>query len=221
MAPSATGPGDTTTIGPTVRIRGRVTGTADLEIEGFVEGEVTLEGELTIGESGRVGANVRARTVIVRGAIRGDVQADDVVRLEAGARVVGDVRAPRVSIAPGAKVRGFVQTAGSGGAAPARAAAAARTTATRTEPRPAAAAAPNAASASTASSANHRAAAAPAASAPASAPTASKQAPAPTPTIKQAATPVHLAGGARSGPPAPVVPVIKKAKGQLTKKRGE
>ncbi len=110
--------GDTTTIGRTVRIRGRVTGTADLEIEGYVEGEVTLEGELTIGESGRVGANVRARTVIVRGAVRGDLQADDVIRLEATARVVGDVRAPRVSIAPGAKVRGFVQTAGSGGAAP-------------------------------------------------------------------------------------------------------
>ena len=138
MAPVA---GETTIIGRTVRIRGRVTGTADLEIEGFVEGEVTLEGELTIGESGRVGANVHARTVIVRGAIRGDVHADDVVRLESGARVVGDVRAPRVSIAPGAKVRGFVQTAGSGSAAPRATGARAATTAPATRaasPAPAA-----------------------------------------------------------------------------------
>ncbi len=201
--------GDTTTIGRTVRIRGRVTGSgnADLEIEGYVEGEVTLEGELTIGEFGRVGANVRARSVVIRGAIRGDVQAEHTIRLEAGARVVGDVRAPRVSIAPGAKVRGFVQTAGAGGAAPRAAATRATASVTSTpiaksEPRPAPVAAP---------------VAAPVVARPAPAPA---HVPAPTPTIKQAAVPVAQAAH-RSGPPAPVVPVIKKAKGQLTKKRGE
>jgi cytoskeletal protein CcmA (bactofilin family) len=109
----------TTVIGRTTRVRGRVTGGVDLDVQGFVEGEISVDGDVTIEAHGIVGAGVRARRLLVRGAVKGDLVGDESVLLEEGARVLGDVRAPRVAIAPGALVRGYVQT-GEGGAPPAR-----------------------------------------------------------------------------------------------------
>ena len=88
-----------TVIGRGVRIRGRVTGEADLTIEGHVEGEVAVSGDVTIEAGGLVGANVSGRVIVVRGAVRGDLTAEELVRLEEGSRVVGDLRAPRIAIA--------------------------------------------------------------------------------------------------------------------------
>ena len=96
-------------------MRGRVTGSGDLEIQGRVDGDVSVTGELTIDSHGLVGSNVNGRRLVIRGAVKGDLQADESIALEGGARVVGDVRAPRVAIAPGALVRGYVQTAGASG----------------------------------------------------------------------------------------------------------
>lgn len=101
---------DLAIIGGSTRIRGRVTGAVDLELQGFLEGEVTLDGDLTVGATGLVAANLQARRIVVRGAVKGDVKAEESVHLEDGARVVGDIHAPRVAIAPGALVRGYVQT---------------------------------------------------------------------------------------------------------------
>jgi hypothetical protein len=67
-----------------------------------------------------VGGGVRGRRLVVRGAVKGDLHGEEAIALEEGARVVGDVRAPRVAIAPGALVRGFVET-GEGNGAPAKA----------------------------------------------------------------------------------------------------
>src|ERR1700722_1292450 len=107
-------------IGRTTRIRGRVTGDVDVEVQGFVDGEIAVGGDVTIDTQGMVGAGVRGRRIVVRGAVKGDLHGEEAVLLEDGARVVGDVRAPRVAIAPGALVRGFVET-GDVGAAPVKA----------------------------------------------------------------------------------------------------
>jgi cytoskeletal protein CcmA (bactofilin family) len=107
-------------IGKTTRIRGRVTGDVDLEVHGFVDGEIAVGGDVTVDAHGLVGAGVRGRRLVIRGAVKGDLHGDEAILLEEGARVVGDVRAPRVAIAPGALVRGFVET-GDGGGAPAKA----------------------------------------------------------------------------------------------------
>ncbi len=96
------------------RIVGRIQGSGDLEIHGFVEGDVDIEGELVVGEEARSKSTLRAPRVVVRGAVAGDVQATDSIVLEAGARVVGDLAAPRVGIRPGALVRGRISTDGSG-----------------------------------------------------------------------------------------------------------
>ncbi|MGH7270839.1 MAG: bactofilin family protein, partial [Polyangiaceae bacterium] len=113
-------PANATIIGRATRIHGRITGEVDLEIEGFVEGEITVRGDVTVASEGIVGAPVRGRRVIVRGAVKGDLLGEEAVLLEEGARVLGDVRAPRIVIAPGALVRGYVQT-GEDGASPNRA----------------------------------------------------------------------------------------------------
>jgi len=166
-------------IGRTTRVRGRVTGDVDLQVSGFVEGDIAVGGDVTVDGPGIVGANVRGRRLVVRGAVKGDLVGEEAVLLEEGARVVGDVKAPRIAIAPGALVRGFVQT-GEGDAAPARA--------------------PRAQAASRA--------------APKGAPAAIE-----TRADKPAA---HLSGAnsaAPRRPPPPVVPALKKAKGQIAKKK--
>lgn len=99
-------------IGQGTTIRGAVRGDGDLEIYGSVEGSVVIQGEVLIGETALIKSDVRARRVIVRGAVRGNVSADEVLILEPGARVLGDLGAPQVGIRPGGLVRGHVSTAG-------------------------------------------------------------------------------------------------------------
>src|SRR5262245_45674596 len=105
-------------IGRTTIIRGSVRGDGDLEIQGRVDGNVSVTGELVIGDGALIKSSVSARRVVVRGAIAGDVTAEGSVVLESGARVVGDLGAPQIGIRPGALVRGNVST---GGASPGRA----------------------------------------------------------------------------------------------------
>src|SRR5258708_295320 len=109
-------PANVTVIGRTTRVHGRLTGASDLEVQGFVEGEIVVGGDVTVDAQGIVGASVRGRRVIVRGAVKGDLVGEEAVLLQDGARVVGDVRAPRVAIAQGALVRGYVQTVEGDGA---------------------------------------------------------------------------------------------------------
>jgi cytoskeletal protein CcmA (bactofilin family) len=205
-------------IGRATRVRGRVTGAVDLEVQGFVEGEIAVGGDVTVDTHGLVGASIRGRRLVVRGAVKGDLHGEEAVLLEEGARVVGDVRAPRVAIAPGALVRGYVET-GDGAGAPARAG------------RPAAAARPAAPAVSGASAARPASPAAHAAHAHA---VPAHAVPAPSGHEKGAAAKAppahaaadghaHAAHGANNSvarrPPPPVVPALKKAKGQIAKKK--
>jgi cytoskeletal protein CcmA (bactofilin family) len=196
--------GSVTLIGRSARVRGRVTGTEDVEVRGFVDGEIAVGGDVTVDAEGLVGAGIHGRRLVIRGAVKGDLVGEESILLEDGARVVGDIRAPRVAIAPGALVRGFVETGGSHEGAP-RAARSAQSAA-----RPAAS--PPAA----------RAAAAPVTSSkatPPKPPAATAPVPAPAPVAAPAATNniAHEAGPRR--PPPPVVPALKKAKGQMVKKK--
>lgn len=114
----------TTIIGRDTRVRARVAGAGDVEVQGHLEGELTVGGEVTIDATATVAADVRARRIVVRGAVKGDLSADEAIHLEDGARVVGDIRAPRVAIAPGGLVRGYVETQAAGAKPATRAAAA-------------------------------------------------------------------------------------------------
>lgn len=93
-------------IGRTTRVRGRVSGDGDLVIEGNVEGDISLRGDLTIAEGGRATSTIEAVAVTLRGELEGDVHASGVVRIEAGARVRGDVQGESVSLEEGAEFVG-------------------------------------------------------------------------------------------------------------------
>jgi cytoskeletal protein CcmA (bactofilin family) len=99
-------------IGRGTVVRGNVRGSGSLEILGRVDGDVNVGGDVVLGEEGAVKGNVSGASVTVAGAVQGDVRASDAVLLERGARVVGDLTAPRIGVSTGALVRGLVRTDG-------------------------------------------------------------------------------------------------------------
>ena len=114
-------------IGKSVVIKGELSGSEDLTIEGHVEGRIELkENVLTIGSNAKIRAEVFAKTVIVLGEVTGNVTASEKVDIRDNGSVDGDITSPRVAIAEGAHFRGSVdmQRAGSGGTAKPAAAAA-------------------------------------------------------------------------------------------------
>ncbi len=77
-------------------------------IEGHVKGAINLSGDLRIGTQARVEAKVHARNVTVEGRLNGDVSADDRVELVASSTVDGNIKAPKIVVAEGARFRGNV-----------------------------------------------------------------------------------------------------------------
>jgi len=97
-----------TFLGPNVVIEGTVTGSEQVLIEGTVKGRIQLQSNLRIGTQARGEATVHARNVTVEGKLNGDVSADDRVELVAGATVDGNIKAPKIVVAEGARFRGSV-----------------------------------------------------------------------------------------------------------------
>jgi cytoskeletal protein CcmA (bactofilin family) len=96
-------------IGKSVVIKGELSGSEDLTIEGHVEGKIELKDHLlTIGPNGRIKAQVFAKAVIVLGEVNGNVTASEKVDIRDGGSVDGDIVSPRVAIAEGAHFRGSV-----------------------------------------------------------------------------------------------------------------
>jgi cytoskeletal protein CcmA (bactofilin family) len=96
-------------IGQSVEIKGELTGNEDLTIEGMVDGKIQVKDHnLTIGANGRIKAEVHAKMVVVLGQVQGNISADDKVEIAPSGQVDGDIRAPRVAIADGAKFRGSI-----------------------------------------------------------------------------------------------------------------
>lgn len=103
------GSGKPVNIGPSVHIKGTLSGREDLTVDGKVEGKITLKDHvLTIGINGQIEASLQAKAVIVHGKVVGDIIADNRVEIASSGTVQGDVRAPRVAIADGAMFRGSV-----------------------------------------------------------------------------------------------------------------
>jgi len=99
-------------IGRGTVVRGNVRGSGSLEILGRVEGDVSVTGEVVLGEESAVRGSVTGSHITVSGAVQGDVRGSEAVLLERGARVVGDLTAPRIGVMTGALVKGVVRTDG-------------------------------------------------------------------------------------------------------------
>lgn len=106
--PDSPPPPGGTFIGPNVTVDGTVTGSEPVVIEGTVRGKVNLTADLRVGVKARVEATVHARNVMVEGKLTGDISADDRVELVASATVDGNIKAPKIIVAEGAKFRGSV-----------------------------------------------------------------------------------------------------------------
>jgi cytoskeletal protein CcmA (bactofilin family) len=97
-------------IGSGARVRGRIQGDGNLVVEGHVEGDVTLRGDLTIASGATVrGELVEAHSVSIAGLLEGDLTASGVVRLSSEARVRGTVRGMSVAMDDGARFSGRLE----------------------------------------------------------------------------------------------------------------
>jgi len=96
-------------IGKSVVVKGDLTGSEDLYVDGQVEGSIDLQGNsLTVGPNGQIRANVSAKTVIVQGKLEGNINATERVDFRKSAIAVGDVITQRVAIEEGAYFKGKV-----------------------------------------------------------------------------------------------------------------
>jgi cytoskeletal protein CcmA (bactofilin family) len=111
---SATTPGavpnsEQATIGKSLVVKGEVSGSESLYIDGKVEGAINLPGNrVTIGRNGQVAANISAREIVVLGKVRGNCQASDRVDIRSEGSLTGDVIAARISIEDGAFFKGGI-----------------------------------------------------------------------------------------------------------------
>src|SRR5215218_2782690 len=100
---------DMVNIGKSVVIKGELSGSENLTIEGHVEGRIDLKDNvLTIGPNGKIKAEVFAKAVVVLGEVTGNVTASEKVDIRDNGSVDGDIASPRVAIAEGAHFRGSV-----------------------------------------------------------------------------------------------------------------
>jgi cytoskeletal protein CcmA (bactofilin family) len=94
-----------------IRIKGEITGSEDLFVDGPIEGKVQLtNGSLTVGPNGTVKADVNAREVVVRGRLEGKVAGHERVQIWNTGHVIGEVQTQRLAIEDGAVLRGKVET---------------------------------------------------------------------------------------------------------------
>ena len=100
-------------IGRSMVVTGTLAGNENLTIDGQVEGTIKLpEHSLTVGLTGKVKAEIRAKTVIVLGQVTGNITATEKIELHEKSQVEGDIATPRVVIAQGAHFRGRIDTQG-------------------------------------------------------------------------------------------------------------
>jgi len=93
-----------------IRIKGELTGKADLTIDGEVDGSIRLtESRLTVGQAGHIRADIEAAEIVVKGHVEGDLRGRDRVVLGSSCHVVGDLESPRVAIEEGARFNGRVE----------------------------------------------------------------------------------------------------------------
>ena len=97
-------------LGSSLQIKGQITGTEDLQIDGKVDRPISLRGhELTVGATAQLTSEIQARQVIVFGKVVGNVHARDRVDVKSDGSVIGDISTARISIEDGAQFKGRIE----------------------------------------------------------------------------------------------------------------
>jgi cytoskeletal protein CcmA (bactofilin family) len=96
-------------IGKSVQIKGELTGSEDLTIDGHLEGKIHMkEHHLTVGTNSTISAEIHAKSVTILGKVTGNIVAGEKVEVATSGTMLGDIRSPRVALADGAKFKGSI-----------------------------------------------------------------------------------------------------------------
>jgi len=107
---TVTAPVEQATIGRNLRIKGEISGSEALYIDGSIEGKITMpESRVTIGRNGKVDASITAREVVIMGKVTGNIECSDRVDIRSEGSLVGDVSTSRISVEDGALLKGGIQ----------------------------------------------------------------------------------------------------------------
>jgi len=102
--------GEFAQIGKSVVIKGELSGSEDLYVDGTIDGAIQLQGnDLMIGPNGHVHADVNAKGVVVQGKLEGNIRASDRVEMRKSAVILGDIVTQRIAIEDGAYFKGKVE----------------------------------------------------------------------------------------------------------------
>jgi len=97
-------------LGASLHIKGHITGTEDLQIDGKVDGPISLRGHgLTVGPTAQLTSEIHAREVVVFGKVVGNLHARDRVDVKSDGSVIGDISTARISIEDGAQFKGRIE----------------------------------------------------------------------------------------------------------------
>lgn len=97
-------------LGPSFRVKGDITGTEDLLIDGAVEGLVELDKwKLTVGPAAKVNADINARDVVVYGAVKGNVHAKGRIEIRKDGSIIGNLTTAQIMIEDGANFKGSIE----------------------------------------------------------------------------------------------------------------
>jgi cytoskeletal protein CcmA (bactofilin family) len=107
---TVTAPVDQATIGRTLCIKGEISGSEALYIDGCIEGKITMpESRVTVGRNGKVDASIQAKEVVVMGKVTGNIECSDRVDIRSEGSVHGDISTSRISVEDGAALKGGIQ----------------------------------------------------------------------------------------------------------------
>jgi cytoskeletal protein CcmA (bactofilin family) len=97
-------------LGPSLHVKGEISGNEDLHVDGSIEGLISLEDrKLTVGSSSKVTADVVAREIVVFGTVKGNLRARDRIEIKKDGSVIGDLTTARIMIEDGAYFKGSIE----------------------------------------------------------------------------------------------------------------
>ena len=102
-------PGERAVLGASILVKGDLSGEEDLIIQGSLEGKIQLSGnKLTVGQQGRVKADIYAREICIEGQVNGNLFGEEKITVRKAGNVRGNMISPRVSLEDGATFKGSI-----------------------------------------------------------------------------------------------------------------